>query len=142
MTATPPITNGVRRPSPPRGRRSLHSPTASGTAKPAAAFTSMTAPISAGECEIRSSRTGTYVVVARAREPDAHLGEAEGGEERERCARQPAHAAIFRSPCSTRTDAVVVPSTSESQTIGTGVVRTASCAGVTVTLRRPRSVPR
>jgi hypothetical protein len=34
-------------------------PTKSGTAKPAAAFTSITAPISAGESAIRSSNTGT-----------------------------------------------------------------------------------
>ena len=53
-TTVPPRMNGPRVP-----RRSLHRPVASGTAKPAAALTSMTAPISPGRSAIRSSRTGT-----------------------------------------------------------------------------------
>ena len=40
-------------------RRSLQSPVASGTANPAAAFTSITAPIRPGRSAIRPSSTGT-----------------------------------------------------------------------------------
>ena len=71
----------------------------------------------------------------RARQPHADLGQAERDEEGKRCARESPHAAIVSISCSTRTAAVVVPSTSESATIGTGVVRTASRAGAIVTLR-------
>jgi hypothetical protein len=57
-SSAPPAMNGSRRPRPPAARRSDHSPTPSGTAKPAIALTVMTAPISDGESSIRSSRTG------------------------------------------------------------------------------------
>jgi hypothetical protein len=53
-TTAPPMMNGPRVP-----RRSLHTPVASGTANPAAALTSMTAPISPGRSAMRSSSTGT-----------------------------------------------------------------------------------
>ena len=65
-TIAPPMMNGPRTP-----RRSLQSPVASGTAKPAAALTSITAPIRPGRSAIRSSSTGTYVVVTARAAPSA-----------------------------------------------------------------------
>jgi hypothetical protein len=53
-TIEPPRMNGPRLP-----RRSLHSPEAIGTMNPAAALTSITAPIRPGLSAMRSSSTGT-----------------------------------------------------------------------------------
>jgi hypothetical protein len=54
--------NGLR-PSCATPRRSLQRPTNSGTAKPAAEFTIITAPINAGASLMSASSSGKYVVV-------------------------------------------------------------------------------